>query len=572
VGASPFSLTGQPNAMGGREVGGLANQLAAHMGFTPPDIDRVRRFWKAPRIATHEGLKAVQMFEAIARGEIKALWVIGTNPAVSLPDADVVREALKKLEMFVVSENVRSNDTVEAGPHVLLPALAWGEKSGTVTNSERRISRQRSFLPAPGEARPDWWTLSEVAKRLGFGAAFDYKSAADIFREHAALSAFENNSSRDFDIGALTSVSDDAFDVMTPVQWPVREGSEPQARFFANGHFYANDGKARFIAPEIPALRGETSAGRPLRLNTGRIRDQWHTMTRSGLSPRLGAHLPEPFIEIHPDDASKYGIVDDSFARVTTDYGQCILKAVVSERQQRGMLFAPIHWSAANASAARVGALVAPFTDPYSGQPESKSTPASIAPYEYVFRGFVLSRKQLELPENLWWARAAVAGGHAYLFADNADLARWPSWLRAAAGGDIAEYRDFGGGVYRAATFAGDRIESCLFVGPAHDAGDWDVVKSLFALDALGDDQRRLLLSGRSTEGVASTGPVVCACFGVGRVSICDAIASGARTAADIGARLKAGTNCGSCIPELKRLIAQSAAEAPLQPLAAAAN
>jgi len=572
MGASPFSLTGQPNAMGGREVGGLANQLAAHMGFTPPDIDRVRRFWNAPRIATHEGLKAVQMFEAIARGEIKALWVIGTNPVVSLPDADVVREALKKLELFVVSENVRSNDTVEAGPHVLLPALAWGEKSGTVTNSERRISRQRSFLPAPGEARPDWWILGEVAKRLGFGAAFDFKSAADVFREHAALSAFENDGSRDFDIGRLASLPDDAFDAMIPVQWPIREGSEPQARFFADGHFYANDRKARFVAPEIPALRSETSAGRPLRLNTGRIRDQWHTMTRSGLSPRLGAHLPEPFVEIHPDDAGKYGIVDDSFARVTTDYGQCILKVVVSDRQQRGMLFAPIHWSAANASAARVGALVAPFTDPYSGQPESKSTPASIAPYEYVFRGFVLSRRQLDLPQSLWWARAAVAGGHAYLFADNADLGRWPSWLRAAAGGDIAEYRDFGGGVYRAATFAGDRVESCLFVGPAHDAGDWDVVKALFALDALNDDQRRLLLSGRSTEGVASTGPVVCACFGVGRASISDAIASGARSAADIGAKLKAGTNCGSCIPELKRLIAQTAAEAPLQPLSAAAN
>jgi assimilatory nitrate reductase catalytic subunit len=510
------------------------------------------------------------MFEAIARGEIKALWVIGTNPAVSLPDADVVREALKKLELFVVSENVRSNDTVEAGPHVLLPALAWGEKSGTVTNSERRISRQRSFLPAPGEARPDWWILSEVAKRLGFGAAFDYKSAADIFREHAALSAFENNGSRDFDIGALTSLSDDAFETMIPVQWPIRDGAEPQARFFANGHFYANDRKARFVAPEIPALRSETSAGRPLRLNTGRIRDQWHTMTRSGLSPRLSAHLPEPFVEIHPDDAGKYGIVDDSFARVTTDYGQCILKAVVSDRQQRGMLFAPIHWSEANASAARVGALVAPFTDPYSGQPESKSTPASIAPYEYVFRGFVLSRKQLHLPQSLWWARAAVAGGYAYLFADNADLGRWPSWLRVAASGDIAEYRDFGGGVYRAATFAGDRIETCLFVGPAHDAGDWDVVKGLFALDALNDDQRRLLLSGRSTEGVASTGPVVCACFGVGRASICDAIAGGVRSATDIGAKLKAGTNCGSCIPELKRLIAQGATDAPLQPLAVA--
>ena len=569
-GASPFSLTGQPNAMGGREVGGLANQLAAHMGFTPPDIDRVRRFWKAPRIATHEGVKAVQMFEAIARGEIKALWVIGTNPAVSLPDADVVREAMKKLELFVVSENVRSNDTVEAGPHVLLPALAWGEKSGTVTNSERRITRQRSFLPAPGEARPDWWILSEVAKRLGFGAAFDYKSAADVFREHAALSAFENNGSRDFDIGALTSLSDDAFDTMAPVQWPLREGTEPQARFFTNGNFYSNDRKARFVAPEIPALRSETSAGRPLRLNTGRIRDQWHTMTRSGMSPRLGAHLPEPFVEIHPNDANKYGVVDDSFARVTTDYGQCILKVVVSPRQQRGMLFAPIHWSDANASGARVGALVAPFTDPYSGQPESKSTPASIMPYEYVFRGFVLSRKELALPQSLWWARAAITGGFAYLFADNADLKRWPDWLRAGASDDVAEYRDFGGGVYRAASFAGDRIETCLFVGPAHDAGDWDVVKSLFAADSLSDDQRRLLLSGRSTEGMASTGPVVCACFGVGRATICDAIAAGARSSAEIGAKLKAGTNCGSCIPELKRLIAQTEVAEP--PKLAAAN
>ena len=282
-GASPFSLTGQPNAMGGREVGGLANQLAAHMGFTPPDIDRVRRFWKAPRIATHEGLKAVQMFEAIARGEIKALWVMGTNPAVSLPDADAARAALKKLELFVVSENVRSNDTVNAGAHVLLPAQAWGEKSGTVTNSERRISRQRAFLEPAGEAKPDWWIVSEMAKRLGFGAAFDFKSAADVFREHAALSAFENTGGRDFDIGALKSLSDEAFDALAPVQWPTRiDSSQPQRRFFADGGFFTNDFKARFVAPEIPALRSVTTAARPLRLNTGRIRDQWHTMTRSG--------------------------------------------------------------------------------------------------------------------------------------------------------------------------------------------------------------------------------------------------------------------------------------------------
>jgi assimilatory nitrate reductase catalytic subunit len=560
-GTGPFSLTGQPNAMGGREVGGLANQLAAHMVFTPPDIDRVRRFWKAPDIATHEGLKAVAMFEAIARGEIKALWVIGTNPAVSLPDADLVRSALKKLELFVVSENVRSNDTVDAGAHVLLPAQAWGEKSGTVTNSERRISRQRAFLDAPGEAKPDWWIVSEVAKRLGFGAAFNYTSPADIFREHAALSAFENNGSRDFDIGALASLSDEAYDALSPVLWPQREGAPPLQRFFADGQFYTSDRKGRFVAPEVPALRSETSAARPLRLNTGRIRDQWHTMTRTGLSPRLGAHLPEPYVEIHPDDALKYGIVHDGFARLTTDHGQCILKVAVSERQQRGTLFAPIHWNASNASHGRVGALVAPHTDPFSGQPEMKATPVAIAPYEYVFRGFVLSRTELALPHHLWWARATIQGGYGYLFADNGDLSRWPAWLLARGADDIAEYSDAGGGVYRAASFAGERLDTCVFVGPGHDAGDWNVVKGLFAADSLSDDQRRMLLSGRAVEGGANVGPIVCACFGVGRNTICGAIAAGVRTPAAIGAALKAGTNCGSCIPEMKRLIAQAEPE-----------
>jgi assimilatory nitrate reductase catalytic subunit len=561
-GASPFSLTGQPNAMGGREVGGLANQLAAHMAFNPPDIDRVRRFWNAPRIATHEGLKAVQMFEAIGRGEIKALWVMGTNPAVSLPDADAVRAAMKKLELCVISENVRFNDTVNAGAHVLLPAEAWGEKSGTVTNSERRISRQRAFLAAPGEAKPDWWIMSEVAKRLGFGAAFNFRSAADIFREHAALSAFENNGLRDFDIGALKSISDESFDAMEPVLWPVREGADPQARFFAEGGFYHADRTARFVAPEVPALRSETSASRPLRLNTGRIRDQWHTMTRTGMSPRLGQHLPEPFVEVHPDDALRFGVSDGSFARITTDYGQCTLKVVVSPQQQRGMLFVPIHWSEANATAARVGSLVAPFTDPFSGQPENKATPASIAPYEYVFAGFALSRQPLQLPDHAWWARVAVAGGYGYLLADNADLKGWQRWLRAGAGDDFAEYSDMGGGIYRGASFADGRIEACLFVGPARDAGDWSVVKNLFAAETLTDEQRRLLLSGRASDGRPATGAIVCACFGVGRNAICDAIAAGALTPAAIGARLKAGTNCGSCVPELKQLIAQSGGEA----------
>src|SRR5246127_5665053 len=284
-GQGPFSLTGQPNAMGGREVGGLANQLAAHMAFTSEDIDRVRRFWNAPRVAAREGAKAVQMFDAIARGRIKALWVMATNPAVSLPRASHVREALKKLDLFVVSENVLANDTVNAGAHILLPAAAWGEKDGTVTNSERCISRQRRFLPAAGEAQPDWWMVTQVARRMGFAAAFAYDRAADIFREHAALSAFENGGRRDFDIGALAAISDDAFDALDPVQWPLRAGETVQhkdRRFFMRGGFYTADRKARFIAVEPPAPKVATSKEFPFRLNTGRLRDQWHTMTRSG--------------------------------------------------------------------------------------------------------------------------------------------------------------------------------------------------------------------------------------------------------------------------------------------------
>ncbi|WP_315832754.1 molybdopterin-dependent oxidoreductase [Bradyrhizobium prioriisuperbiae] len=560
-GASPFSLTGQPNAMGGREVGGLANQLAAHMSFSPTDVDRVRRYWRAPHMAKHEGLKAVQMFEAIGRGEIKALWVMGTNPVVSLPDADNVRAALAKLDLFVVSENVLSNDTVNSGVHVLLPAQAWGEKSGTVTNSERRISRQRRFMPVAGEAKPDWWIVSEVAKRLGFRDAFSFKSAGDVFREHARLSAFENYGSRDFDIGALGHIPDAAFDIMPPVAWPLRAGeARPQARFFSEGGFYWPDRKARFIAPETPDLRQATSPDRPLRLNTGRIRDQWHTMTRTGLSPRLGQHLPEPFVEVHPDDASEFGVTDGEFARIDSDHGRCILKVVVSDRQQRRSLFAPIHWSGETSSSARVGALVAPLTDPLSGQPESKATPTHIAPHSFAQRGFVLSRAPLALPPGVWWARVAVTGGYGYLLAANETTGAWQSWLQSVSGStDIAEYEDPKRQIYRAAAYRGDALEVSLFVGPADEAIAWDAVKTAFATDRLDDDDRRALLSGRSRDGASSTGPIVCACFGVGRTTICNVIASGqAKSATEIGALLKAGTNCGSCVPELKRLIAQT--------------
>jgi assimilatory nitrate reductase catalytic subunit len=485
---------------------------------------------------------------------------MATNPAVSLPHASHVREALKKLDLFVVSENVLANDTVNAGAHILLPAAAWGEKDGTVTNSERRISRQRRFLPAPGEAKPDWWIVTQIAHRMGFAAQFAYGSAADIFREHAALSAFENGGGRDFDIGALATISDAAFDALDPVQWPLRARETPQGkdrRFFMQGGFYTPDRKARFIVLEPPAPRAPTNKEFPFRLNTGRVRDQWHTMTRSGLSARLGTHAPEPFVEVHPADAKAMDLADGGFAKVATRLGSCVLKVTISDRQRRGSLFAPIHWSDATASAARIGDLVMPETDRYSGQPDAKATPASIAPVHFAFRGFALTRRPISAPRHAWWARVAVAGASGLLLATNDGPEIWRGRVRQMLGTELAEYVDQQRGVYRAASFVAGELTGCLFIGAAETAPQWDAVKALFATETLADDARRILLSGRSADGVASAGPIVCACFSVGVAAIRAALQAGAATSVEgIGEALRAGTNCGSCLPELKRLLA----------------
>jgi assimilatory nitrate reductase catalytic subunit len=603
-GMGPFSLTGQPNAMGGREVGGLANQLAAHMGFSPEEIDRVRRFWRAPRIATREGLKAVQMFEAIERGKIKALWVMATNPAVSLPRAGAMRDALGRLELFVVSENVRSNDTVNAGAHVLLPAAAWGEKDGTVTNSERRISRQRAFLPLPGEAKPDWWIVSEVARRLGFAEAFAYRGEADIFREHAALSAFENRGTRDFDLGALAQLSDPNYDALDPVQWPLprgcdlkRNGAAPtspppcgeglgvgvppngytshnsnapsaranlESRFFADGAFFTPDRKARLVPPEPPALREPTSTAFPFRLNTGRIRDQWHTMTRTGQSPRLAAHLPEPFVEVHPQDAAAMGLTEGGFARIATAHGACILKVVVSADQRPGSLFVPIHWSAETASGARVGDLVAGATDPYSGQPEAKATPAAVAPAAFELRGFARSRSALTLPAETWWARVATPEGIEYRFATNLGPMSWHDLAFRELGAEAKLAEDLDGRVYRAAAFVDDHVDACLWVGPAQDRPQWSL-DGLRPTDASRDGAQPVLKTRVSGYYMGESETIVCACFQVGTRAVRQALASGkSRSIEEIGRTLRAGTNCGSCLPELKRIVAHERVAHPL--------
>ncbi|MDP3544887.1 MAG: molybdopterin-dependent oxidoreductase [Phreatobacter sp.] len=557
-GMGPFSLTGQPNAMGGREVGGLANMLAAHMGFTASDIDRIRRFWGAPRMAGREGLKAVQMFDAVAKGAINAMWVMGTNPAASLPRADHVRRAMAGLDLLVVSENVLSNDTVNAGAHILLPAAAWGEKDGTVTNSERRITRQRPFLALPGEARPDWWIVAEVAKRLGYAEAFTWSDAASIFREHAALSGFENRGTRDFDISGLARITDADYDGLAPVQWPVRTPADRgDKRFFAKGGFYSVDGRARLIAIEPPALKASTDAERPLLLNTGRIRDQWHTMTRTGKAPTLGRHSPEPFVAVHPADAAAAGLAEGDIARLDSAHGGVSLRVVVDEGQARGEVFAPIHWTAETAADARIGAVVNAFTDPFSGQPEMKATPVALTRVAMASDGFLLCRAEVPAPEGLLWTRVTTEGGIGLLFAspaivDGAAIVR----RLAGGGGAISEVSDPARGLYRAAVFRDGRLDAVFFAGPgARDA--WTIVQGLFARAHLEPADRRALLSGRSADGLADAGPTVCACFAIGLTAVRCAISDGATDVDAVGRATKAGTNCGSCRSEIRKLIAR---------------
>jgi assimilatory nitrate reductase catalytic subunit len=561
-GCGPLSLTGQPNAMGGREVGGLANMLAAHMNYTKPDIDRVRRFWNAPKMAEAEGLKAVQMFEAIEAGRIKALWVMHTNPAVTLPRADAMRAALKKLDLFIISEAMAATDTSLAGAHVQLPATAWGEKDGTVTNSERRISRQRAFMAAPGEARPDWEHLSLVARAMGHGEGFSHASAADVFREHAALSALDNHEEhggalRDFDIGGAADMDDAAYDTMEPFQWPWRKGDRSGGRFFADGGFYTPDRKGRFIAVNDPALAVATDEDFPLLLNTGRLRDHWHSMTRSGKAPTLARHRAEPLLELHPETALRHGLINGAYARIESPHGSATLRVALDSGLPRDMVFAPFHWTAMTGGLVRVDAVVQAKTDPVSGQPEMKATPIRLSRVEMRAQGFIVSRSRIDLPAWLQHARLKILGGEAVLFAST----REPAGLHAILENSIPALKarrtlsDPVGDHHRALSFEGDRLDVALFTASERDETAVDWLIELLAKPALDATERRAALAGQPPAGRVDQGPIICSCFAVRRAAIEGAALAGASDADQIGLELKAGTNCGSCRPEIRRII-----------------
>jgi assimilatory nitrate reductase catalytic subunit len=559
AGMGPFSLTGQPNAMGGREVGGLATMLAAHLDLGSADHRAlVQAFWASPRMAKRPGLKAVDLFRAVGDGRIKAIWIMGTNPAASLPDADAVRAALDACPFVVVSDVTRTDTTRHA--HVLLPAAAWAEKDGTVTNSERRISRQRSFLKPPGEARPDWRIICDVAARMGHAAAFDYRSPAEIFREHAALSGLANDGRRDFDLGACADLADGAYDAMTPFQWPRPRGAAldgETTRFFAKGGFFTSDRRARFVA--TPVASSSAADDFPLILNTGRIRDQWHTMTRTAKTPRLMSHYAESFCEIHPADAASAGIEPATLVRVVSPQGSAVLRALVTERQRPGSIFVPMHWTDQQASHGRIGAAAAAAVDPISGQPGLKFSSARAEPFEAAWYGFAVLRSRPAGIAADYWAVARAEGGWRVELAGIRPVDDWIAYavelIGAGEGTETLSYIDREQACFRLATFAGDELLGAVFVAaqPVAVSRTW-AVDHLARSEIRGADRLRLL-SGRPGCGQADPGPIVCACFSVGANQIAAAIEAGATSVEAVGEALRAGTNCGSCRVEIRRFI-----------------
>ena len=554
-GCGPLSLTGQPNAMGGREVGGLANQLAAHMDFSDDDIDRVQRFWQAPNIARKPGLTAVDMFSALERGDIRFIWIMGTNPAVSMPDGNKVREALDKCEHVIVSDCMSGTDT-GAYADILLPAAPWSEKDGTVTNSERRVSRQRAIFPLAGLARPDWWIVSRVAQKLGFQEFFNYQKPVEIFREHAALSAFENNREqrfRYFNLGTLKSISSFDYERMNPVCWPIPEndtgtGGGEAKRLFSSGQFNSADGRAKFVVPE-ESEEVTRDKQYPLILNTGRIRDQWHTMTRTARSPRLNRHIDEPYVQVHPADAQSLNVENGRLAQLESRQGKAVVRVKVDDSVCVGQVFMPMHWTHELCPSGLVGPVVHNRTDPLSRQPDSKATPVSLMPLVVDWYGVLFIRKPVVIPcvtyacaireESCWRYELGVRGDASFL------RELLPEGQRLTLSSRTQLLRE--------AVYDADGLQGMLILSSRPLELDRHWLHQQFSEASSLIDWR--VISGRSCDG-SQLGPVVCTCFGVTKGEICSAVREqGLGSVSELGKALKAGTNCGSCVPELKKLV-----------------
>lgn len=600
-GAGPFSLTGQPNAMGGREVGGLANLLSAHRDLAnPQDRAEVAALWGVPAVPERPGKTAVEMFQAAADGEIRALWIACTNPAQSMPDLATVRRALQRAEFVVVQEAFATTETC-AFADLLLPATTWGEKEGTVTNSERRISRVRAAVPAPGEARHDWKIALDFARRLEGRRAptlFPYETPEDIWREHR-----ESTRGRDLDITGLSYALLEA----APQQWPCPEGaSAGKARLYEDGVFPTPDGRARFAAVTYRPVAEARESRYPFSLTTGRLRDQWHGMSRTGTLGRLFGHVPEPVVQLHPQDLERRGLQDGDLVHVTSKRGSIVLPAQASAELGPNQAFIAMHWgpeflggvSSTGERLAGINAITTSAFCPASKQPELKHAAVKILkaelPWTLLAAAWLPREDALAARQQLREMMELFPFASCVPFSSNAPLERAATeertgvLFRAAAyeappqpllhrfeqllgltGAETLRYADRRRGQQRAIRVRRNgaelKLEALLLAGDT-SAQAW--LKALLLQELPAQAYGRLLLApgAKAPVMVPAKGKQVCSCFGVQAPAIEAQLAqcggSEEERLAALQGALKCGTNCGSCVPELKRMVRASA---PLQ-------
>jgi assimilatory nitrate reductase catalytic subunit len=582
-GAGPFSLTGQPNAMGGREVGGLSNLLSAHRDLANPQHRaEVAALWGVNDVPSRPGKSAVEMFQAAADGEIKALWIVCTNPAQSMPDQATVRRALQRAE-FVVLQEAYLNTATAGFADVLLPASSWGEKAGTVTNSERRISRVRPAAPAPGAARDDWRICVDVATRIEKTLArtgpslFPYDSAQSVWDEHR-----ESTRGRDLDITGLS------YDTLEQPQfWPFPAGaSQGTARLYANGQFATPDGRARFVAPAWRPTAEQRDAHYPVSLTTGRLRDQWHGMSRTGTLGRLFAHDSEPSVEMHPQELNRRRCNTGDLVRIKSRRGELILPLRANIAVPPAQAFIAMHWGAEFMAGLGVNALTSSAVCPQSKQPELKHAAVRVErvdlPWQVVGACWLPPADALRVRERLRAVMADFAyavcvpfgreeadqpgqtGRVGVLFraaaaqAQNAALSVIEAALQLA-GNTALRYVDARNGQHRAMRLHDNgSLQAFLLAGDA-SAQAWvlDLLQQAQPAAAFG---RALLAASKFPPSpVAPKSKQVCACHDVSEMAIATALLNAEGDAqqllAQVQKQLRCGTECGSCLPAVKTLV-----------------
>jgi len=568
AGCGPFSLTGQPNAMGGREVGGLANMLAAHRDYTNPvHRKEVADYWGVDDVPQTPGLTATELFDALESGKVKAVWIACTNPIVSMPDAKRAEAALKKAELVMVSDAYHPTDTTKFA-HLLFPAAGWAEKEGTMTNSERSITHLQQALPAAGVSRADWKIAADfgiaLGKKLGkdWNTAFGFKNTEAVFNEHRGLTQ-----GKDIDI---TGLSYALLDEHGAQQWPFPKDSKigESKRLYEDGHFETADGLGHFIDVDYRPVAEPTDAEYPISLTTGRIRDQWHTMTKTGNVPSLMQHVPTPALQLHPDDAQARDIDEEDLVEVLSRRGKVLVPVQINHDIRSGVVFLPMHWGEMTARGGRANNLTQAVVDPVSKEPEFKHCAVQVSKFKPAWRGMMLmAGKKLtlgrEMIEGYSYAVVGCAGtDHPVTSIDIActkelqstQYKRLDQMLEQGKSFETLTYSDRKHGINRKAWLDDGHLVAVRWVGGDMHEAQW-LRKLMLEGRDVGELRPYLLAPGGPIDKQDTKGKIICACNNVGELELKAAIEGGSDSIEKLKSCTLAGTGCGSCVPEMKRLL-----------------